>query len=527
MNAHPSQYTPIIVSDRIMWLDESGYRPYFKRDDGVIQMASVMPLPGSQTAFINCPLKEAMYAGNRGCGKTETLLMDYMKEVGKGYGSAWRGIIFRLEYKDLETVFAKAVRMVKMCFPNAKINHAKGNQRITFAGGETLEFAILAREQDYNNYHGQEFAWIGWEELTQWATDVAYRGMFSVLRSGVVGLPVRVRSTTNPNGAGHNWVKRRFQLSGYSGKGVAEVVTITDANTGEELHEAVAILGDLSENFVLNRAQPDYLKQIKAAADGNQAKYQSWVYGSWDITSGGMFDDIWHDVKKHMVVPRFTVPHTWRVFRSFDWGSAAPFSVTWWARSDGCDVHLPDGRVMHTLPDDLFIIHEWMGCSASDPAKGLQLTAKEVAQGIVERELLWGIHRRVQAGPADNSINTADGGASIADMMAQPVHLNGKIYNGVNWTPSDKSAGSRKHGAQIIRNRMKASAPVDGMPRETAGLFIFDDCPAFSEYVVPLPRDPKDPEDVDTKANDHKYDDIRYGIATREEILVQRKTKGL
>src|SRR5690606_19051867 len=113
-----------------------------------------------------------------------------------------------------------------------------------------------------------------------------------------------------------------------------------------------------SENKVLLEADPEYMNRILAGAR-NEAERRAWMEGSWDIVAGGMFDDVWD--QQYNVLPRFEVPDGWRIDRSFDWGSARPFSVGWWAESDGGDLLLPDGRLIATVRGDLFRVNEWYG----------------------------------------------------------------------------------------------------------------------------------------------------------------------
>jgi hypothetical protein len=98
-----------------------------------------------------------------------------------------------------------------------------------------------------------------------------------------------------------------------------------------------------------------------------------------------MFDDLW-DAKVHSV-GRFQVPRTWYVDRSFDWGSSKPFSVGWWAESDGSDLVFPNGRRMRTVRGDLFRIAEWYGCVKGKENEGLKMTASQIAEGIKLREI--------------------------------------------------------------------------------------------------------------------------------------------
>ena len=77
------------------------------------------PHKGSQTRFLSCPIFEVLLSGNRGGGKTDALLMDYAQFVGKGYGEAWRGILFRETYPNLQDVIAKSLKWFKRIFPDA------------------------------------------------------------------------------------------------------------------------------------------------------------------------------------------------------------------------------------------------------------------------------------------------------------------------------------------------------------------------------------------------------------------------
>ena len=71
------------------------------------------PHPGSQEAFMSCPAEEVLIDGNRGGGKTDVLLMDYLQHVGQGYGEAWRGILFREEYTQLTDVINKSLKWIR------------------------------------------------------------------------------------------------------------------------------------------------------------------------------------------------------------------------------------------------------------------------------------------------------------------------------------------------------------------------------------------------------------------------------
>lgn len=470
-----------------------------------------VPQAGSQELFMACPLMEALYHGTRGPGKTDALLMSYLQYVDCGYGSAWRGIIFRETYPQLADVVAKSERWFRQIFPGAKFNR----QRMAweFPAGEVLFFRHMKRREDYWNYHGHEYPFIGWEELTNWPDDGCYKSMFSCCRSSSLPAeaPRMIRATTNPYGVGHNWVKERWRLHG----DWWTTIIISDSlnEKGDPEPPRVAIHGHINENKILLAKDPNYKANIGAAAD-NEAMAAAWEDGSWDLVAGGMFSDVWDSRRNQM--PRFEVPHTWKIDRAFDWGSSAPFSVGWWAESDGSDLVMPDGRAYSTVRGDLFRVKEWYGWNGR-ANQGLRMLATEIAEGIVEREIKWGWRTerdcRVRNGVADSAIFKVENGNCIATDFEQPVRLDGRLYHGIHWLRSDKSAGSRKNGWELMRAMIRGAQSKPGLPRETKGLFVVaEECNQWIRTVLTLPRDEKDMDDVDTNAEDHQADESRYRV---------------
>ena len=366
-----------------------------------------------------------------------------------------------------------------------------------------------------NSYHGHEYPFIGFEELTNWPMPDCYTSMFACCRSSVMGVPRMVRATTNPYGPGHNWVKARFQLHGRWWE--------TSIVESKEEPARCAIHGHIDENKILLKADPHYKKAVVAAAR-NPAMAKAWLSGSWDIVAGGIFSDVWST--NHNVVPRFTPPKNWRLDRSFDWGSSSPFSVGWWAESDGSDINIPGKGLVSTVRGDLFRFHEWYGWNGQ-PNKGCSALAVDVARGIVERELSWELHERVRPGPADSSIYDMENGVSIGTDMVRTLRVGLQTYPGISWTRADKRPGSRIAGWETMRSMIKAAIPVKGRPRENPGLFIMEHCKHFLRTVPILPRDEKNMDDVDTDAEDHIGDETRYRIRSRLNRVTAGKTIGM
>lgn len=512
------------------------------------------PLPGSQTLAMSCPADTILYHGTRGPGKTDSQLMRFRRNVGLGYGQFWRGIIFDREYKNLDDLISKSMRWFPQFGDGARFVSSKSDYKWRWPTGEELLFRSIKRDSDYWNYHGQEFPFIGWNELTKYPNPELFDMMMSCNRSsfrpedhpliidgdryrdeGIVvtvdekhkaaeefllpKMPLEVFATTNPFGAGHNWVKKRFINASPMGKILEKKIDVFNPQTQKDevvTKRQVHIFGSYRENKYL---PPEYIAELENVNDPNKKK--AWLTGSWDIISGGMFDDVW-DRNQH-VIPPFDIPKTWVIKKSFDWGSSRPFSVGWWAISDGSDVKLKNGKWMSTIRGDAFRIGEWYGCSGK-PNEGLRLLATEISAGIVEKEIEAGWHGRTNKGIADGAIFNSEDGPSIAANMAKSVRVNGSLYRGVKWQAADKRPGSRKQGWEKLREYFKnALRPGKGIPREKPGLFVFDTCVNFIDLVPTLPRSEKDPDDVDTESEDHIGDESRYLIAS---LRTGTKTKG-
>jgi hypothetical protein len=471
------------------------------------------PLPGSQAIAISCPCHHILYEGTRGPGKTDAQLMYFRRYVGLGYGQFWRGIIFDREYKNLDDLVAKSQRWYPKFADGAKFHASKADYRWTWPTGEELLFRQVKKEADYWGYHGQEFPFIGWNELSKYPTSSLYDSMMSCNRTSFLSeenpledgtflpkIPLVVFSTTNPYGAGHNWVKTRFIDVAAPGVVVRKTIDVFNPQTQQReplTTTQVRIFGSYKENRYLD---PKYVAELESIKDKN--KRRAWLHGDWDIVAGGALDDLWEADK--LVKPRFRIPAGWKIDRSMDWGSSHPFSIGWWAEANGEEVKLNDFTTWCPQKGSLIRIHEWYGTEEIGTNKGLKLSAKDVARGIksIEAELLKGgwIHGPVEPGPADNQIfevreRDTD---SIAKMMeSQKIH----------WTHSDKSPGSRKNGLQLMRDRLEASLRNEG-----PGLYFMDHCRATLSTLPVLPRDEDDPDDVDTDAEDHTYDDSRYRV---------------
>lgn len=433
------------------------------------------PQPGPQTDAIEadwCP--ELLYGGAAGGGKSDFLLGDYLQDVDR-YGPWWQGVMFRRTYPELESLIGRAHEL----FPLSGAVWHEQKKQFVWPNGATLRMRYLERYQDATRYQGHQYTWVGWDELGQWADDRSYRYLRARLRSAHAVPTKRIRCSANPGGVGHHWIKRYFIdpcPMGYS--------PLVDEDTSLE---RMFIPSKILDNTILLANDPDYINRLKGL--GSPELVRAWLEGDWSVIAGAFFPEFSMDA--HVVQPR-SLPAYWHRFRSLDWGSARPFSVGWWAVSDGELPEFPRGALIR--------YREWYGSSA--PNVGLRMTAEEVADGIKIKEKGDVADGKTFSGVADPAIYSSDGGPSIADRMSS---------RGVYFRPADNSRVAKLGalgGWDQLRSRLKG----DG---ETPAIYFFSTCVDTIRTLPALQHDEDRPEDVDSDGEDHAPDEIRYACLSR------------
>jgi hypothetical protein len=460
----------------------------------VAQTVIWQPQPGPQTALLSCPIYEVFYGGARGGGKTESSIGDWLQHSAQ-YGEDAIGIFFRRKLVQLAEVIART----KQLFSKLGAKYNEQQKTWTMANGARLKFAYLERDSDAEEYQGHSYTRVYVEELTNFPMPGPIDKLRATLRSGA-GVPVGMRLTGNPGGAGHNWVKRRYIDPDPGGYRVITEQTEIELDGTKQMVSLsrVFIPSKIGDNQLLMRNDPTYILRLKQS--GSAALVEAWLKGNWDVIDGAFFDE-WDELR-HVIdsnVGMRILKPSWLRFRAFDWGSAKPFSCGWYALIEET-TPLPDSE--HVLPKGALVKYrEWYG--ASGPNKGLKMTADLVAQGIVERER----GERIRYGAADPSIYIRDGGPSIAETMA--IHR-------CSWRRADNK---RKAGAEALRQRLVG---VEGNPM----LYFLDCCEDTIRTIPTLQHDDTDPEDVDTEAEDHAYDETRYAVMSRPWIPAPPSVRG-
>ena len=446
------------------------------------------PQAGTQLKAITATwCEELFFGGARGGGKSDFLLGDFAQDVNI-YKENWHGIIFRKIAKELDELIKRSNQIFTPMGAVFKVQEKKW----IFPNGATFRLAFLERDDDADKYQGLQFTWIGWDELPNWATDIAYNKLKACLRSPHYIPLKRIRSSGNPGGAGQDWVKKRFVEPNPRGFTALKDIRYININTGAQIElsdvdESIIANSDykrvestrmfipsrLQDNKILMDNDPMYIARLTQA--GGKELVRAWLAGDWNAIEGAYFDTF--DQTQHVIEP-FMIPNGWTKIRSFDWGYSAPFAVCWGALSDGSAIMI-NGKARVFPRGSIIIYREYYGTTGK-PNEGLKINADEIARNIVKYEEMEKIHDYV----ADPAIYDVSTGPSIAEQMYKE-----KCY----WRPADNK---RVAGWQQIRQRFTG---IDGKPL----LYFFNTCQNLIRTLPIMQYDKTRPEDLDTKLEDH------------------------
>lgn len=288
-------------------------------------------------------------------------------------------------------------------------------------------------------------------------------------------------NTSNPGGIGHNWVKKAFIDPSPYGK----AFYARDLDTGETLRYPMYYSNpDLRgkplfrRRFIPSRLSDNPYLFEDGAYEKNllslpEVERKRLLEGDWDVFGGAAFPEWNRSI--HVIEP-FDIPRGWRKFRACDYGYGSFSAVVWFA----------------VTPMDQLIVYRELYVT--------KVLAVDLADMILSLEADDG---PIHYGVLDSSVwrKTGDPGPSLAEQM---------IARGCYWRPSDRSKGSRVAGKNEVHRRLQVDEWT-GEPR----ILFFNNCTNLIAQLPVLPIDKDNPEDVDTDAEDHIYDALRYGCMSR------------
>ena len=431
------------------------------------------PNEGPQTDFLASTEQEVLYGGSAGGGKSYAMVADPVRYLGNPNA---RMLLVRRSTEELRELISVSKQLYPKAIPGIKF--MERDKTWVAPSGATLWMSYLDRDDDVMRYQGQAFNWIGFDELTQWPTPYPWNYMRSRLRTTrASGLPLYMRATSNPGGPGHQWVKKTF----IDPNTPSEPFWATDTDSGETICWPKGHSRE-GEPLFKRRFIPATLFDNPYLADDGmyeanllslpEHQRRQLLEGDWDINEGAAFPEF--NRKEHVIEP-YDIPNSWVKFRACDYGYGSATGVLWFT----------------VTPSEQVVVYREMYVS--------KVTATDLADMILEAE----DGEKMRYGVLDSSLwhNRGDTGPSLAEQMNM---------KGCRWRPSDRSRGSRVAGKNEIHRRLQ----VDEFTEEPR-LVFFNNCTNTISQIPSIPLDKNNPEDVDTHAEDHLYDALRYGIMTR------------
>jgi len=242
----------------------------------------------------------------------------------------------------------------------------------------------------------------------------------------------------------------------------------------------------------------------RLAGIGDAALAAALDSGDWHTLIGEFFPE-W-DESRH-VVADFTPPQHWYRFRSYDWGTADPFVVYWWAISDGEPFRDNAGNERWFPRGALIAYQEWYGCDPEEPSKGLRMRNEDVARGIIER-----------SEPNHKTLITLTDSLPFQDRGGDGIHL---VFarEGVVLTRGDTS---RVTGWSQLRGRLIGSEIAKG--QKVPMIYFCECCKAARDYVPAIPRHPSESKKEDAAEHGettHAPDAIRLACMAHTHAVIK------
>lgn len=426
------------------------------------------PNSDKQIAFLSASEDEVLFGGGRGSGKSLALVADPLRYINS---PNFRAVIIRRTMPELRELIDRAKNMYFQIV--STVQWKVKENLFQFPSGAKIEFGYLDSENDLEKYRGQEYTWIGIDEISQIPDYNWYYKLKASLRTADPTLTTCIRATSNPTGIGIDWVKEYWHVGSLPPNTTIRETYKTPigeiTTTKKWLHSTVY------DNPDLLKANPQYVAQLMAAPPHLR---KAWLDGDWDSIEGAAFQEF--DKGLHVVKP-FEIPHNWTRIRGADYGYNDGAACIWIA----------------IAPDKTHYVYRELLVNGRYSEK--KYNASEFSARIKESEL----GENIRYGILDNSLwgQRGDNGPTLYEQMRTA---------GTNWRPADKSKGSRVAG----KNRIHQMLQVIG--EEKPQLLFFDNCLQTIKMMAGIPIDDSNAEDVDTDSPlDHQYDALRYVIMSR------------
>jgi len=480
-------------------------------------ISAYTPHPGRQTDFLKSTADWIFYGGARGGGKSFTLAWKaaltprvWEYHYGGKILNEKETSKLREEGKDVEVIVRKIsidypdyiALLIRRTYPQLERNlkpecdklyrlygarWQERNKCYLFPSGAKVYLVHLQDSKAKDNYIGGNYNFIGIDEANQFPEDWV-REISTSVRTDNPELHPQICLTSNPGNIGHLWLKRMFVEKC---KPIASKEKVYNKEFDIVYHpekpgkpykdkEGITyqyIPATVFDNPTLIENDKKYVRQLKNL---NSTLKAMWLHGSWDVFAGMFFDNwsIMHHIisEKDFRYGKDFDKDTHTLYRFYDYGTKNPF-VCLFAAVDRDENIIIFDEIAET------------GLASTKQAEAVnRYTYKKykLKQGDFADEI---------ADPAYWTKHTEKDGVPFSP---QGFYADYGIY-------LSKGNNDRKSGAKVVYDGLEV--PTKGVPR----IMFTDNCNYCIDTIPNVPASDVDPEDVDTKSEDHAYDALRYG----------------
>lgn len=213
---------------------------------------------------------EILYGGARGGGKTDCGQAWLLYEVDK---PRYRSLTIRRNASDLSDWIDRAKIMY------SPTRGAYVNNYFDFPSGARSYTGHLNDENAYAKYQGHEYQKMLIEELTHIPRESDYEKLLGSCRSTVEGIQPQVFATTNPDGPGYKWVKKRWRIPDNPTEPVYTEREVTLPDGTKKIRRLVFIPARVEDNPILMQKDPGYIAYLASLTDDDLR--EAWLKGSW------------------------------------------------------------------------------------------------------------------------------------------------------------------------------------------------------------------------------------------------------
>ena len=434
-----------------------------------------------------------LFGGAKGPGKTDCLIADAARGIGD---PNYKALLLRRTFPRLQEILDRC----KMMYAQAGGDWRKVESRFTFPSGAKITLGHCQHEDDKRTYHGREFNYIGFDELTEF-TETQYSFIIANVRRSRADAALFIRATTNPGGLGHTWVKRYYydackpkrQVEYLDTNGVRRMMYVPEVHIDPtSLTSRCFVPATVYDNANIMAFDPGYVRRLELLPEIEKMRL---LHGVWDAFEGQVFAELSATV--HGCHP-FPIPPDWTRIMAFDWGYARPWCALYMAVD---------------FENTVYLYRMVYGAKEGHVNVGRRQTNDQICEEILAVERASGHREKISLRVADPACwsPTMRDNKIIGPSFTEDATRHGLFFL--------KADNDRLRGKQQLHQRLQLETETDPATgeviKEYPRMVVFNDMRDWWRVMLELREDAKNPEDVDTDQEDHPYDVTRYLCMTR------------